>query len=54
MSCLILLYIETMETYWISCTENIANKNYFAKRTKQNRLMFESNCSVCNKKIEVY
>ena len=43
-----------METYWVSCTKNIANKNYFVKRTKQIRLMLGSNCSVCDKKIEVH
>ena len=54
MSCLILLYIKTMETYLVCYTKNIANKNYFVKRTKQNRSMLVSNCSVCVKKIEVH
>ena len=39
MSCLILLCMKAMETYWVSYTKNIANENYFVKRTEQNRLM---------------
>ena len=51
MNCLILLCMKTMETYWVSYTKNIANENYFVKRTEQNRLMLASNCSVCDKKL---
>ena len=53
MSCLILLYIktmETLETYWVSCKKSTTYKNYLVKRTKQNRLMLASNCSVSGKK----
>ena len=37
-----------METY--CCKKNTANKNSSAKRTRQNRLMLLSNCSLCDKR----
>ena len=39
-----------METYCVSCTKNAKNKNSSLRKTKQNRLMFLSNCAVCGKK----
>ena len=33
-----------------SCKKNIVHKNSRSKRTKQNRLMFVSNCAICGKK----
>ena len=42
--------IKTMETYCVSCEKNTANKNVSARKTKQNRRMFLSNCAVCGKK----
>ena len=43
-----------METYCISCKENIANKNSIVRKTKQNRLMLLSNCTVCGKKKSTF
>ena len=43
-----------METYCVSCKKITANKNSSVKRTKQNRLMPASNCTICGKKkIEI-
>ena len=39
-----------METYWVSCKKNTANKNSSVRRTRKNRLMFVSNCTVCGTK----
>ena len=39
-----------METCSVSCKENTANENSSVRKTKQNRLMFLSNCAVCGKK----
>ena len=39
-----------MESYCVSCNKNIAYKNSSVRKTKQNRLMFLSNCAVCGKK----
>ena len=36
--------------YCLSCKKNIVNKNSRARRTKQNRLLFVSNCAICGKK----
>ena len=43
-----------METYCVSCKKNISNKNFIAKRTKQNRSMIASNCAACHKNIKFY
>ena len=46
-----------METYCVSCKKNIANERLNVRKTKQNRLMFLSNCAVYRKKkrkIEIY
>ena len=50
--CLILLHIKTMEMYWVSYKKNPANKNSFVRKTKQNRLILSSICSVCGHKNE--
>ena len=39
-----------METYFVSCKKNTANKSYSVRRTKQTRLMLVSNCAICGKK----
>ena len=40
-----------MEKYFVSCKNNITNKNSSVRRTKQKRkLMLLSNCVVCGKK----
>ena len=38
-----------METYCVSCKKYTANKNSSVRKTKQNRLMFLSNCAICCK-----
>ena len=43
-----------MERYCVSCKKNTANKNPNVRWTKQNRLMLESNCSICGKKVQVH
>ena len=40
-----------METYCVSCKKNTANKNSSVRKTKQNKLMLLSNCTVCGKKM---
>ena len=39
-----------METYCVSCRRYTENKNSNVRKTKQNRLMLLSNCTVCGKK----
>ena len=39
-----------METYCVSCKKNTVNKSPSFRRTKQNRLMLASNCSLCSMK----
>ena len=39
-----------METYFVSFKKKTANKNSSFRRTKQNRLMLVSNCSICGKR----
>ena len=43
-------YINTEETYCVSCKKNAANENPNVRRTKQNILMPLSNCTACGKK----
>ena len=43
-----------METYCFCCKKNTANKNSSIRRTKQNRLMFVSNCNVYGKKKSMF
>ena len=46
-------YIKTMETYFVSCKKYTANENSSVRKTKQNRLMFLSNCAV-SLKFDLY
>ena len=46
----VVYYIKTMETCFVSCKKNTANKNSNIRRTKQNILMTLSNCAICGKK----
>ena len=39
-----------MEIYCVSCTKYTANENSSLRKTKQNRLILLSNCTVCGKK----
>ena len=39
-----------MQTCCVSCKKSTVNKRSTLKRTKQNRLLFVSNCGICNKK----
>ena len=43
-----------METSYVSCKKNTANKKFSVKRTQQNRLMLVSDFTICSKKIMVY
>ena len=43
-----------METYYVSCKIYTENKNSNVRKTKQSRLMFLSNCSVCSKKKSAF
>ena len=43
-----------METYYVSCKIYTENENSNVRKTKQNRLMFLSNCSVCRKKKSAF
>ena len=43
-------YIKTIESYCFSCKKNTANKNSNVRRTKQNRFMLVSSCTICGKK----
>ena len=42
--------ITAMGTYCVSCKTNTANENSSVKKTKQDRLIFLSNCAVCDMK----
>ena len=39
-----------METYCVSCKKYIENENLNVRKTKQNRLLVLSNCTVSGKK----
>ena len=39
-----------MQTYHVTCKKETASKNSSVRRTKQNRLMLVSNCTICGKK----
>ena len=39
-----------MESYCVSCKKYTENENTNVRKTKQNRLMLLSNCTVCGKK----
>ena len=43
-----------MEAYCVSCKENIANENSSVRKSKQNRFMLLSNCTVCGKKKSTF
>ena len=43
-----------METYCVSCKRNTANENSNVRNTKQNRLMFLSNCAIFDKKKSTF
>ena len=43
-----------METYCVSCKKYTANENSSVRKTKQNRLMLLSNCTVCSKKKSTF
>ena len=38
------------ETYWLACRKYTENINPKIVRNRQNRLMIQSNCAVCNSK----
>ena len=40
-----------MKTYCVSCKKYTANDYWNVRKTKQNRLLFLSNCAVCGKKV---
>ena len=39
-----------MKTYCVICKNNTKNNNFSVRRTRQNRLMLLSNCTICGKK----
>ena len=43
-----------METYCISCKNFTGNENSNFRKTKQNRLMPLSNCTICGKKKSTF
>ena len=44
-----------MEMYCVGCKKkSTANENSSIRKTKQNRLMLLSNCSVCGKKKSMF
>ena len=43
-----------METSCVSCEKYTANKNSNVRRTKQNRLMLLSNCTIYGKKRSTF
>ena len=43
-----------METFCVSRKKYTANENSNVRKTKQNRLMFLSNCAVCGKKKSTF
>ena len=45
-----MIYIKAMETYYVTCEKNTANKNSSVRKTKQNRLILLSNSTVFSKK----
>ena len=46
--------IQTMETSCVSCEKYTVNKNSNVRRTKQNRLMLLSNCTIYGKKRSTF
>ena len=43
-----------METYCVSCKKYTGNENSNVRKTKQNRLMLLSNCTVYSKKKSTF
>ena len=43
-----------METYCVSSKKYTTNENSNVRKTKQNRLMLLSNCSICGKKKSTF
>ena len=43
-----------METYFASYKKHAANINSSVRKTKQNRLMVLSNCTICGKKKSTF
>ena len=43
-----------MKADCVGCKKNIANENSNVRKTKQNRIMFLSNCAVCGKKKSTF
>ena len=43
-----------METYCVSCKKHTTNENSSVRKTKQNRLMLLSNCTICGKKKSTF
>ena len=43
-----------MESYCVSCKKYTENENTNVRKTKQNRLMLLSNCTVCGKKKSTF
>ena len=39
-----------METYCVSCTKYTTNENSSVRKTKQNKIMLLSNCTISEKK----
>ena len=46
--------MKTIETYCASCKKITANKKSSVRKTKQNRLILVSNCTVCGKKKSTF
>ena len=43
-----------MKTYCLSCTKHTANENSNFRKSKENRFMLLSNCTICRKKKSVF
>ena len=43
-----------MEIYCVCCNKNTSNKNSSVRKTKQNRLMLLSSCTICDKKKSTF
>ena len=46
--------VKNLKNIVVSCKKYIANKDWSARKTKQNILMLLSHCAICGKKIEFY
>ena len=43
-----------METYCVSCNTYTANESLSVRKTKQDRLMLLTSCSICGKKKSTF